>query len=293
MLHDNVNAFLRRTAELFSVSETTVVVAAILMAALAAFSVGVLVQVMMISRDRKLSWRSAFSYAVSSAWAIPVLAVTAFFAYRVFETYQRSEPPPPSHVNRKGDVSVAFVPIEQAGRKTPNWIGDVGSPIRDPQTKELKQVVVSARGADTEDAERRLTRKVQKLYAKEFPEENGTLNPAALSTERIKSHLLAEEPFEQPGVEQVGEYTNNVTEVYWRLDFSPEARQSLREAAVAPRIWTLVGGLVLLGAIVIGVTLYLRLDAATAGRYRLRLKLATTSLIVAVGLAVTALLPTG
>ena len=66
-----------------------------------------------------------------------------------------------------------------------------------------------------------------------------------------------------------------------------------REQIVERRLWTL-GSLLGVFTLILGATAtYLRLDAATSGAYRLRLKLATVALIVAGGMGVAMMLPVG
>ena len=82
-----------------------------------------------------------------------------------------------------------------------------------------------------------------------------------------------------------------MVKVYWLLDLSQEKRSAVREAAVAPRQWTVGAGIALLALVLVGVTMYLRLDASTGGQYRWRLRFATTVLLVAVGSLIAATVP--
>jgi hypothetical protein len=88
-----------------------------------------------------------------------------------------------------------------------------------------------------------------------------------------------------------------VVRVHAILDFSPRMLDELYSAWRAQiaerRLWT-VGGLVGLATLLVAsLAGYLRLDAATHGGYRRRLKLATVSLIVAGGLIAASVLPMG
>ncbi|MCH8830308.1 MAG: hypothetical protein IID45_12090, partial [Planctomycetes bacterium] len=87
------------------------------------------------------------------------------------------------------------------------------------------------------------------------------------------------------------EISNTAYQVFWKIDDSAEVQARVREESAVPRIWLLGGFIALLTLIVVAVAAYLRLDARTNGRFRIRLKLATTALIVAGGMLLTALIP--
>ncbi|MFQ5730981.1 MAG: hypothetical protein ACE5KM_03390 [Planctomycetaceae bacterium] len=277
MSPNSVTQFVTRMARLMSVGETTVYAGVIAAGILLVFSVGVFVQVLMISREKKVSLRTTLSHAAASLWAIPVLGVLAFFAYRVAEANTARQPTAQSVKNdREADV-LRF----QATEEAQSWVNDARKRAK---TGKLRAVVISARGANVAHAERRLRQQVLNRLRQEYPGEADGVRPAAVDP-------LVKRRFSQPGYEQVGLHRNEVWKVYWLLDFSRQNRQAVRQAAVVPRLWTVGAAVTLLALVCVGVTLYLRLDASTAGRYRFRLKFATTALLVAAGMLVAAVVP--
>lgn len=278
MSANSVTHFVQRTARLLSVGETTVYAGAIAAGILLVFSLGVLVQVMMISREKHVSLRSTVSHAAASLWAIPVLAVLAFFAYRVMDDNTPQHPSAQTIKNDREADRLTFQETETAQ----SWVND--APSRNKSGK-MTHVVISARGATVAHAERRLRLLALNTLRREFPREADGIRPAHVD-------LLVKRRFHQPGYEQVGLLRNDVTKVYWLLELSPQNRKAVRQTAVVPRLWTIAGAIALLALICVGVTMYLRLDASTEGRYRIRLKFATTALLVAAGMLVAVVVPT-
>jgi len=255
-----------------------VVVAAILVL----FSLGVVVQVMMISREKKLSLRSAVSTAAASMWAIPVLAVLAVFAFRAAAAPEV----PTIGEERKADetdTALKFEPLKQP----PQWTSDIA--VRRESDNTLQTVVLSSRGASVADAERQLAAATAKLLRREYPKDAGIAAGTRFTPAAAKP--LVARQFVQPGYETVGTHRNNIVNVYWQLDLAEKNREAMRGKLALPRLWIVGGAIGLLAIVFVGVATYLRLDAATAGQYRFRLKLATTTLICASGLLLTALLP--
>ena len=278
------NEFLFHAAKRFSVSTDTVTMSMVLLAILVLFSLGVVFQVMMIGRKKKISLRSAVSQGLSSLWAIPVLAVLACFGFRVMQTQELR----PAIVENEQTDAPSVLPFKPT-KEPPQWIMDI--PIWRNSDNELLSMTLTARGANVADAERQLTVKTAALLNEEYPRDlaSGLGRRPQLTLKNVQP--LISQRFVQPGYETVGKHRNDVTQVYWRLDLSQKNRATLRSAAAMPRLWIVGGAVALLAVIVFGISTYLRLDAATEGKYRFRLKLATTTLICTAGLLLTALLP--
>ncbi len=267
---------------------------AIVAGGLVVLSLGVVVQVMLASRNKTFSLRTMFSGLMSLVWMIPVLVTVGFFAFRVATTVDHWDADGPSLIKQRSSESVNFTPMEEP----PAWTKD--EVVWDTQTRKPRTIVISARAASVEEAERRLALQARHLYEQRFPEENLMRRFVRVSPDLFASHALAKDPVRVQGIETVfvsapglegRTYSNEAWEVYWQLDFSPQNMAVIREAGVMPRLWMLGGGVGLLSLIVIAVATYLRLDHSTQGRYRFRLKCATTTLIVAIGLLATACLP--
>lgn len=294
----------RTVTDTFSVPDGTVIAGLIAMAMLLLFAVVVVVHVVLVSHDRKITFRSAMKHAFSTLWAVPVLAVLACFGYRAADHLQAANRPPEANrqvgADRSGSTSGRAKPEFTPHRKAPEWartasdLSLVASSHSD---------VIVARGASVADAETKLAAIARKRLFENVDSNQHRPGDSSLllqaSDRSIKAHAVRRR-FEQPGTEKVRvrrpggtdiEYSNTVYQVYWQLDRSDSARNGIRQDAAAPRLW-LIGGLIgLLTLIAAAVATYLRLDARTAGKYRTRLKFATTSFIVAAGMLLTALLP--
>jgi hypothetical protein len=276
--------FLSRTARLLSINTGTALAGIVVAAVLVLFSFGVVVQVMMISREKKLSLRSAVSNAAASVWAIPVLAVLACFAYRVAAAPDVTPPRVEPRETATG-TELKFEPLKTA----PEWTARARR--REGSDHHLQTIVLSARGASVADAERQLADNTAALLRREFPKDFAPgLGAGARLTPEAAQPLVARR-FVQPGYETVGTHENKIARVYWQLELTEKNREAMRGKLATPRLWIVGGVIGLLALIFLGVATYLRLDAATAGQYRFRLKLATTTLICASGLLLTALLP--
>jgi hypothetical protein len=282
---DSFNDNLTRSAKILSVDANLLLVGGIVAAILILFSFGVVVQVMMISREKKLSLRSACSQVAASVWAIPVLAVLACFALRAAAAPAVNSPTDKGrdHPAEATEVALKFEPVKEP----PLWTSDM--PVRRESDNFLLTTVVSARGASVADAERQLAAETAGVLRKEYPKDAGLTGSSRLTPQSLQP--LVARKFVQPGYETVGVHRNKIARVYWQLDLSGKNRDAVRSELATPRLWIVVGAIGLLAIVFIGIATYLRLDAATAGRYRLRLKLATTTLICASGLLLTALLP--
>lgn len=281
--------FVEETAAALQVSESVVWALSGLAGLLMVFALGVMIQVIMINREKKMSFRSLLGHIGNTIWAVPVLAMIAFFGFRIATAGQPTHTPQKKReiVARDAEhngVQLAFVPTSKAA----SWT-ERGN-IRDSRSRQLQSAVLNARGAHVNDAETKLARQARELLAREYPNEFGDLSFGRLNAKTLKEHIVTKVEV-QPGVETVGTYRNDASQVFWKLDLSPERRAGLREDIVTPRLWILGGAFALLTIIFVALAGYFRLDAKTEGRYRIRLKLATTALIVGSGIVLTAMLP--
>lgn len=296
--------FLHRVSQSLSLSPQTTTVAMIVLGIVLVFSLGVVLQVMIISREKKLSLRAAARHGAAAVWAVPVLAVLGLFAYRVSQVQQPS-PPPDARIFRAGELdppaeAAAGMPKLEPQEPAPPWAQD--ATLR--RSNRVVTIVLHHSAATREIAERELAAAVRELLRGEYPGEFGGAALGRISPELVKRHLLARPPAVRKWRESVSLQTfdgekptaardasQTIPQVYWQVDLSEERRAALKAAMVAPRLWTVGAGVGLLALIFAAVAVYFRLDAATDGRYRTRLKLATTSLLTAAGLLATALLP--
>ena len=129
------------------------------------FALGVLVQVLLASREQKLSFKGVLSVAGASLWAIPVLAVLAFYGYRVFEanTYQRKRT---DSVER--DREADGLPFQPATQSVPRWVTKTHKRYKNGK---LEQVVISARGARGRMPNGACAGQTAELLRKEYPGE--------------------------------------------------------------------------------------------------------------------------
>lgn len=300
---------IQTVADTFSISQEMTIAGLILTTLLLLFAAGVVVHVVLVSHDRKISIRSAMKYALSAIWAIPVLAMLAAFGYRTTDYLQRTHEQAQS-VDRSAEEPVAD---RSSDRPAPKFVPEKPAPewtkFRQPGPDEVVTTasgdldVIVARGADVADAERKLVALARKRLVQHARSHSKAENDVAVlanaDDRAIRIHAVKDR-FEQPGTETVHikrpgtadkVYSNKVYQVYWKLDFSQQAREDIRQTAALPRVWILGGLVGLLTLIAVAIATYLRLDARTEGKYRLQLKSATTVFVVAAGLLVTALLP--
>ena len=269
------------------------------------FALAIMAYVLLKSRERKFSLGGFFSFIFS---AILVLTVVAVMAYLVaisapqfaeqsatievhFEKQQLIDTSIPENATETIPVTTNKPSVER-DPDLPEWVGQP-----EVVSDERKLVSLSSQQyATVEEAEREVLReaevRIQKDFEKTYPYKGSWVFPE----EFVEKHYLSE-----PYVEKTTGNTENATfemvRVHRRLTLSSAAHKKLypvwREQIVERRLWTL-GSLLGVFTLILGATAtYLRLDAATSGAYRLRLKLATVALIVAGGMGVAKMLPVG
>eukprot|EP00913_Durusdinium_trenchii_P028274 g26502.t1 len=238
-----------------------------------------------------------FPMAWGVTWAAAISCIVQLSAAEIVQRERTEET-----AAKPAKAEPEFIP----GKEAPAW-----TKFQQPGTTDVITTasgdhdVITARGATIAEAERKLAaiarkRLIARITDKERRADDSSMIAHA-DDRSIASHAV-EKRFEQPGTEKVRvsrpgsqdkEYSTKAYQVYWKLDFSEKARQEIRREAAVPRLW-IVGGLVaLLTMIAAAVATYLRVDARTEGKYRFRLKSATTVFLVAAGLLLTAVLPFG
>ena len=276
-------------SQLFSQHDRAITMSIVIVGALLVVSLGVVIHVLLISREREFSFRTAMSSALTVLWTVPVFAILAVFVYQARGHFQE---PNPSPISIEGSSSSRAEPEFEAVDPAPDW------------TNDTKLLVISARGATVAEAERKLAERTRHELAKiaETASKNSQrLYRIASQADQntIRTHAVKRR-VEQRGVEKIHvarpgksekEYSNQIVQVYWNLHLSLAMCEKIQQQATLPRVWLVGGFFGLLALIAFGASTYFRLDARTFGKFRTRLKLATTSLIVAGGLLIIAFLP--
>jgi uncharacterized membrane protein len=269
------------------------------------FAFAILAYVLLRSRDGKFSLGGFFSLIFSAILVLPVVAVLAYLLAESAPQFKERAELVDLHDEDRAMIvtgspvqAVETIPVttsEASVERDPNLPEWVGQP--DSVSDEAKLVSLSSQQYVTvEEAESELLAEamlqIQKYFHKTYSYKGDWAFPEGL----VEEHYLGE-----PYVEKTTGNTENATfemvRVHRQLMLSPKVHEKLypvwREQIVERRLWAL-GSLLGVFTLILGSTAtYLRLDAATSGAYRLRLKLATVALIVAGGMGVAMMLPVG
>jgi hypothetical protein len=257
------------------------------------FALGILVHVLWRSRERKVSLGGFFSLIFSAFLVLPVVAVMGYLSIPLFKAQTQ---PADQHIEQremiitnspvKATETLSITASETPIKRDPNlpeWVGQPNS-------------LSSQQYATVEEAESEILTEAMLRIQKDFHKTYSYKGDWAIPEGLVEKHYLSE-----PYVEKITRNTENATfevvRVHRRLTLTPAAHKKLypvwREQIVERRLWIL-GSLLGVFTLILGATAtYLRLDAATSGAYRFRLKLATVALIVAGGLGVATILPVG
>lgn len=262
------------------------------------FAVAVAVHVWLAGREKRLSLRSAASHALAMLWVLPVVGVVALFAGQVGRSLQQDsdrEQAVAALADSGSDdrLGVTDRPPGDLGTDVPNWVVTT-----DIEHGDERLVLSSTFQPVVDDArEALLTETVRRLEA-DFRRTQPTAGPWRVPPEIVRSRAVAREYVETKHqtvtiarADGPESHSFPVHRVHWQVERSPELRAELQSHMIQPRFRILGSALGLATLILAAVAAYLRLDAWSAGRYRTRLKLAALSLIVAAGLAATAILP--
>jgi len=274
------------------------------------FAVGIMFHVLLVSKEKKLSIRGLFALLFSAVWALPVAAVMVYLLARTVPQFIEQSKPSESKPSIKRakieqDVIVSNVAEQEktilvsegeepaeTGSNLPDWVGQ-------PEHVSENSVLISLSSkqwATVEEADREILKEARKRVREYFHAHHAFKSHWTISDELLKQHALG-----APNVEKITRKTETSTfevyRVHRQLTLSKTLHDSLypvwREQIVQSRLWILGGLLGFITLILATSSTYLRLDAATSGLYRFRLKLAAVSLIVAAGLGVAIALPVG
>lgn len=272
---------------------------------LALFAGAIGLHVYFAGRERRFSLRRMLSFGISSIWAVPVIAVLAVFAARATGSLRPERPRPPSPGEFESTVAVSEEAPGDVPDDAPGWVRDHKSASRmppPPGTPGRNTFVLSTNFVpvkkDAEEALRNETvRRIRESFGPQDPldlDESWTVPMEVVLRHAVKDTYVEQRErtvtvTRKEGAEEKHPYP--VYRVHWKVEISPEVRATVGGSVVKQRAWVF-GGLLAMLTLILGATaVYLRLDAHSQGRYRFRLKAATVALIVAGGLAITALLP--
>jgi hypothetical protein len=277
-------------------------------------TVAIVVSVALSSGTNGLTLRDAALRGVSFAWAVPVVAVLCYAGWKILPALQDRETPDSIRVvgyeRVEKSQSQKVEESEEAVRSStpepgarslepalPDWVTHPPSTIENG----VEQVLLTSKQYATEDEAREELEQLAELKVKEYfhrdhPYKGHWTLPANF-VDVQSNHSLFPKQFVEPIDRTVGTHSFRVQRVHALLSLSPQVREDLypkwREQIVGRRLWSLGGIAGMLTLVVGSIAGYLRLDAATKGSYRRRLKLATVSLIVAGGLAAATFVTTG
>ncbi len=171
-------------------------------------------------------------------------------------------------------------------REVPAWVQDPERVDRDRDTERF--VLRSGRYAEVEEAETELLERLAPRAVEYLARGGVGLAPEQLTVEEVRGGgVLTRRLHEQFEVE-VGAFTQPVYRVTWEVSLRPSVRESLgavqRIAERNRRLWEL-GGAFGLATLLLGTwAAYFRIDDATQGRYRRRLRVAAGTIAAAAAL---------
>lgn len=181
---------------------------------------------------------------------------------------------------------VAYVGRDALGERLtalPAWIS---SSIEDPDSR----VYTSGLWVTTEEADQELARKLapalSEYFWAQYPQAAGWTPSEVLC---VQSGAVARRCYESVPMQLIGEHPHTMHRAYWQVQHTPEAARFLfgnwRPLAVQQRLVWLGGSILLLTLLCGAASAYFRVDAATGGRYRGRLRFAAGAVCVAGGVA--------
>lgn len=170
---------------------------------------------------------------------------------------------------------------------------DLPAWICKPETRgsERKLVVVVGEQFVTEgEAEQNALEQAEQQLRADFDRRHPADIAWNIPLELVQAPVLLRNRFLRRIERTSGETTFHVQQMILQLELSPEGRELIypvwRDRVVGHRLWILGRVLLLLTGILVAATIYFRLDTRTDGQFRLRLKLAAVSVIVAVGILI-------
>jgi hypothetical protein len=192
----------------------------------------------------------------------------------------------PAAAETTGAEIVAYVGRDALGERLtelPEWVS--GS-ANDPDAR----IYSSGLWVTTEEADQELARKLAPALSEYFwaqhPQATGWSPSEVLCAQ---SGAVARRCYESVPMQLIGEHSHTMHRAYWQVRHTPESARFLfdnwRPLAVQQRLVWLGGGVILLTLLCGAASAYFRIDAATAGRYRGRLRFATGAVCLAGGVA--------
>lgn len=196
-----------------------------------------------------------------------------------------TKPETPPVTETAGAEIVAYVGRDALGERLtalPPW---VSSSTIDADAR----VYTSGLWATTEEADQELARMLSPALSEYFwaqhPQAAGWTPSEVLC---IQSGAVAQRCYESVPM-HFGDHAETMHRAYWQVQHTPEAARFLfdnwRPLAVRQRLVWLGGGILLLTLLCGAASAYFRVDAATGGRYRGRLRFAVGAVCVAGGVA--------
>jgi hypothetical protein len=188
---------------------------------------------------------------------------------------------------------VAFLGTESVGQRLEGLPGWVTEPPSGDAAGDRRYVVSSKQWATVEEAERELSEQLAADVRKHVAREQGRAGGWTPSFALLRQSGTITRRCHETTSLQVGEFTEPMYRVYWQVQSTPAVRDfflaSWRSRAQEQRLVQAGIGFGLLTLLFGSAAGYYRLDNATGGRYRGRLRLAAAAIAVAGGVA-TALL---
>jgi hypothetical protein len=200
-------------------------------------------------------------------------------------TEPSAESESPAAVKTADAEIVAYIGRDALGERLtvlPAWISN-------STTEPDARVYTSGLWVTTGEADQELTRKLSPALSEyfwaQYPQAAGWTPSEVLC---VQSGAVAQRCYESVPM-QFGDDTHTMHRAYWQVQHTPESAQFLfdnwRPLAVQQRLVWLGGGILLLTLLCGAASAYFRVDAATGGRYRGRLRFAAGAVCVAGGVA--------
>jgi membrane protein implicated in regulation of membrane protease activity len=203
-------------------------------------------------------------------------------------------PPPPDAVAEPAPVKITlFEGQTETGlpvHEVPEWVQAPEQVDRDRDTERF--VLRSSRYAEIDEAEAELLGRLAPRAAEYLARGGIALSPEQITREELRRAAVLTRRLQEQFHVEVGAFNPPVYRVTWEVSLRPSVRESLgaaqRIAERHRRLWNLGGGFGLATLLLGTLAAYFRIDAATQGRYRSRLKAASG--VVAAAAAATGLL---
>jgi hypothetical protein len=193
----------------------------------------------------------------------------------------------PVLTDNESQASEQRLTFRSTSRTLPEWAikDDANAPVEIRRASDRTMIPVSSgRFATRLEAEQDVTRRVQTLLIQTLREIDPDISGGPMTVSMINAYVVQELVLEEFD-KDFGSATGTMYRAHALLDVTPEFRKQVRErrdALLVDNRLVLLGTLTGLATLMLGTAaLYFRLDDATHGGYRRRLKLASASLVAA------------